>query len=413
MSAAFVMRSSCLLCLSPSIELAVPLNASPIADAYLPAARRAESEARYPLDLYLCRACGHVQLLTVISPDVLFKDYIYRSSASASLMAHFRAYADSVAPLYVPTSGLAVDIGSNDGSFLQLLKDRGARVLGVDPAVRIASEATASGVPTVQGFFTSAMARTLRADHGHASLVTANNVFAHSDTLPDMADGVRELLAADGVFAFEVSYLGDIVDKLLFDTVYHEHLSYHSIAPLVTFLARHGLEIFDVVRLESKGGSIRVMAQHTGGPHARASIVDTMLEHERRIGLATPALFKAFSGVITDRKQAVRDTLSVLKAAGKAVVGFGASATVTTLLFHFELGEYLACLVDDNVARHGLVGPGLHLPVRPSGVLHDERPDCCVILAWQYAAPIMAKHRAFSDAGGRFVLPMPNASVLQ
>ncbi len=408
-----VKRTSCRLCDSPRVELAVPIKPSPIADAYVPADRLSRPQASYPLDLYLCRDCGHVQMLDVVDPDVLFAEYIYRTSVSAGLVDHFRRYADDLVERFRPSpAALAVDIGSNDGTFLRFLRDKGLRVLGIDPAVKIAEQATREGIETLPAFFTADLARRVRRERGAAAFVTANNVFAHSDRLPDMADGVRELLAPDGVFAFEVSYLADIVEKLLFDTVFHEHLCFHSIKPLTAFLARHGLELFDVTRLSSKGGSIRAFAQPAGADRKRARIVDDLLALEAETGLDQPGVFRKFTDTLTAIKADLHELLAPLRAAGKTVAGYGASATVTTLLHHFELGRFLDYLVDDNPARHGLFSPGLHLPVLPSQTLYDRKPDYVVVLAWQYAEPILKNNRRYLEQGGRFVLPLPRVQVV-
>ena len=406
-------RTSCRLCDSPQVEIAVPINPSPIADAYLPPERASEPQPSYPLDLYLCRRCGHVQLLDVVDPDVLFGDYIYSSSASPSLVDYFRRYADEVVERIGPApAGLAVDIGSNDGTVLRFFKQKGLRVLGVDPAARIAACATAAGVETIPAFFTSALARDIRAGRGPAAIVTANNVFAHSDNLPDMADGVRELLAPEGVFVFEVSYLVDIIEKYLFDTVFHEHLCFHSVKPLTAFLSRHGLDLFDIARTSSKGGSIRGYAQLAGGRRRTSANVSDLLALESRMGLDRGEAFAEYAAKLAAIKIALHRILEPIRADERTIAGYGASATVTTLIHHFELGPYLSYLIDDNPARHGLVSPGLHLPVVPPSRLDERPPDAVVVLAWQYAEPIMKKRSGYADRGGRFVLPLPDVRVL-
>ena len=252
------------MCESRRLELALPIRASPIGDAYVPATRLGRGQEIYPLDLYLCLDCGHVQNLDIVDPEILFRDYLFLTSASQGLVEHFRRYAGDVTSRFGLRSGsLIVEIGSNDGSLLRFFRDGGMRVLGVDPAREIARQATKAGVPTLPEFFTSAMAPSIRAEHGPAAVVAANNVFAHADDLADIVKGVRELLADDGVFVFEVSYLADIVDKFLFDTVYHEHVSYHSISPLARFFERLSMQLFDVRRIDSKGGSIRGFAQRS------------------------------------------------------------------------------------------------------------------------------------------------------
>ena len=178
---------------------------------------------------------------------------------------------------------------------MKFFKARGLRVVGVDPAAQIASQATQAGVPTIPAFFDLELARRIRRENGAAAMVTANNVFAHSDSLPEMAEGIRELLADDGVFIFEVSYLPDILEKKLFDTVYHEHLCYHSVQPLAAFFHRHGLEFIDIERLPNKGGSIRGLVQRKGGPRNIAPVVAEMLRQEQTMGLARLPVFQRFA----------------------------------------------------------------------------------------------------------------------
>jgi SAM-dependent methyltransferase len=396
------------------VALAVPIRATPVADAYLPAERRHESQVCFPLDLYLCTDCGHTQLLDVVDPEFLFRDYIYSTSISLGLVDHFRRYAADVTKRFaIPSGALAVDIGSNDGTLLRFLQEKGLRVLGFDPAVQIAQKATAQGIPTTPEFFSPTTAQQALEKHGPATLVTANNVFAHADNLRGMADGIAQLLAPNGVFIFEVSYIGDIIERYLFDTVYHEHLCYHALAPLVSFFARHGLQFFDVERVANKGGSIRGFVQKAGGPRPVSNRLAAMLEQEKQHGWTELPTFQKYAAELEAIKQDVRATLETLKAEGKRIAGFGASATVTTLLHNFELGEYLDFIVDDNVSRHGLYSPGYGLPVLPPSELYQRRVDVVLVAAWQYADPIIRRHAAFAERGGKFLVPLPKPKWLQ
>lgn len=406
-------RRTCRLCDSPRLDLAVPIKPSPVADAYVPADRLAEKQELYALDLYLCADCGHVQLLEVVDPGILFRNYIYTTSISLGLVEHFRRYADQFVRRFAsPPNSLAVDIGSNDGTLLKFFKARGLRVVGIDPAAQIASQATQAGVPTIPAFFDLELARRIRRENGPAAIVTANNVFAHSDSLPEMAEGIRELLADDGVFIFEVSYLADILEKKLFDTVYHEHLCYHSVQPLAAFFQRHGLEFFDIERLPNKGGSIRGLVQRKGGPRKIAPVVAEMLRQEEKMGLARLPVFKSFAADLERVKTGLLQLARQLKADNKIIAGFGASATVTTLIYNFELGPFLSFLVDDNVSRHGLFSPGHHLPVLPAAALRGQKAGYAIVLAWQYAEPILQKHRDFTACGGHFIVPLPEVKII-
>ncbi len=406
-------RDTCRLCDSPRVELAIRLAPTPIGDSYLPPERCPARPEYFPLDLVFCHDCSHLQLPDAVNPELLFGRYIYVTSSSLGLVQHFARQADAILERVAPPAGsLVVDVGSNDGSLLRAFQARGLRGLGIDPARDIARRATESGVETVPAFFTSRLARELRKKHGPAAVVTANNVFAHSDHLPDMADGVRELLAPDGVFVFEVSYLVDIVDKMLFDTVYHEHLCYHSVRPLDRFLRRHGLETADVERIPSKGGSLRVTAQLAGGPRAVSPRVRELIELELRLGYNRIDVFKEFARRIDAAKHEALKHVLGLKAQGRRLAGYGASPTVTTLLHHFDLGRHLDFLVDDNPIKHGTLSPGHRLPVFPSSALYGRPADDVVILAWNYAGPIVQRHPAFLERGGRFVVPLPRLRVI-
>ena len=289
------------------------------------------------------------------------------------------------------------------------------RVLGIDPARRIAAEATRAGIETLPEFFDLALADRLRAQGWQASLIAANNVFAHADDLHAIVDGVARLLAPDGVFVFEVSYLLDVFEHTLFDTIYHEHLSYHTVKPLVGLFERHGMELIDAIRVDSHGGSLRGIAKLKGGRRFRRSpSVERLIAEEARLGLHGPEAYRTLFNNIQQRRVELTDLLRQLKGAGKKIAGFGAPAKATTLMFHFGLGpETLDYVIDDSPLKQGLYTPGHHLPVVPSSDLYDaaHKPDYALILAWNFAEPIIKKHQAFLDAGGHFIVPLPKVEV--
>ena len=406
-------RDTCRLCNSKNVELVLPIKPSALADAYVPLTQLNEIQPRYPLDVFLCRDCGHVQLLDVVDPRILFSHYLYVTSVSLGLLEHFRRYAEDIIERLHPAPGsLVMDVGSNEGALLKNFKAHGLRVLGVDAAQNIAAIANAAGIETVAEFFTANLARRIKHSHGAASIVTANNVFAHSDVLADMADGIRELLATEGVFVFEVVYLLDLVQQLTFDTIYHEHLSHHSVKPLRTFFRRHGMDLFHVERNRSKGGSIRGFVQLASGPHPSSPAVEELIALETSLGLQEPEIFHGLNTRLDGLKNELLRLLGELKGQGKRLAGYGASATVTTLLHHFEIAEFFDFVVDDDPRRQGLFSPGFHIPVISSSALADRKPDYVVILAWQYAEPIMKKNAAYLQQGGRFIVPLPLLKVI-
>jgi hypothetical protein len=393
------------MCWATDLTLALPLARSAIGNDYFSAVRPQED---FALSLHLCRACGNVQIEDVVDPDLLFRAYTYSTTSSLGLVKHFQTYAAEVVAASAAQPGsLVMDIGSNDGSLLKAFRALGHRVLGVDPAVEIARRATAEGVETVPDYFTKLLAERIRDSHGPAAIITANNVFAHSDRLPEMADGIHELLRPDGVFTFEVSYLMDIVQKMLFDTVYHEHLCYHSVRSLDAFFTRHGLRLIDVRRIPTKGGSLRGTVQLAGGLRPVSPVVGRMIEWEDLTRLHAAETWAAYTQQIRSARDGFVGLLDRAKAAGKTVAGYGASPTVTTLINQFELAGRIDYLVDDNPTKQNTVSPGHHIPVYPSDAIYSKGADVVAILAWNYAAPIMARHTAFTERGGRFVIPLP------
>jgi len=314
----------------------------------------------------------------------------------------------------MPKGSLVVEIGSNDGTLLRFFKDAGMRVLGIDPARRIAEEATRGGVETLPEFFDLALAKRLRSQGWEAALIAANNVFAHADDLHTIVDGVAHLLQPDGLFVFEVSYLLDVFEKTLFDTIYHEHLSYHAVKPLVGLFARHGMELIDAVRVDSHGGSLRGIAKRQGGRWPIQPSVADLISQEAQLGLHSAEAYQRFFEHIQSRKQELTALLRQRKAQDRKIAGFGAPAKATTLMFHLGLGpDTLNYIIDDSPLKQGLYSPGHHIPVVPSSHLYDpaHRPDDVLILAWNFAEPIMAKHQAFHTQGGHFIVPLPEVRV--
>jgi SAM-dependent methyltransferase len=407
-------RSDCRLCLGASLEPVLSLAPSPPANAFVTASALDREQPRFPLDVWMCADCAHVQLLDVIDPAVLFRDYVYASGTSRAFIAHFERYASDVIEQFGVSPGdLVVDVGSNDGTLLRFFGDRGLRVVGIDPAEEIARRSNASGIETIPEFLTPALARDVRGRYGPARAVTANNVFAHIDDLSSATEAVRTLLAEDGVFVFEVSYLLDIVQKTLFDTIYHEHLDYHSVQPLVPFFSRHGMEVIDASRVDTHGGSVRVAVQLAEGPRSRSSRLDRLIEDERGHGLDRPETFRAFGDNINVLGQRLVAMLTKLRSEGFRIAGFGAPAKATTLTHHFGIGpDVLDFIVDDSPLKQGLFTPGHHVPVVSSTALYEDRPDYVLVLAWNFAPHITSAHRRYAELGGKFIIPLPHLELI-
>ena len=406
-------RTTCRLCNGTDLKLVVPITATPVADAYVSKEQLNEHQELYPLDLYQCRACGHIQLLDVVNPKVLFSRYSYFSGKSSGLVRHFEEYANNViAKNELKKCSFVVDIGSNDGVFLKFFKEKGIKVLGIDPAENVSKFANESGIETLPEMFDSKLAEKIRKKYGPADVVTANNVFAHTDNMQDMANAVRILLADDGVFVFEVSYFPDVIDKMLLGTIFHEHVCYHTVKPLKSFLRNHNMELIDIERVPIQGGSVICTAQLSGGRREISSSVDTLIQFEESRGLYKPGGLREFSKRLGDVKSKVTALLQDLRAQGKIIAGFGAARGGTLLMYHFDLGKILDYIVDDNPDKQGMYSPGYHIPVLPASAIYERNPDYIFILAWVHSKPIIKSHQAYLDQGGKFITCFPEIKVI-
>lgn len=407
-------KDRCRLCDARELERVVELTPTPPGNHFVSAEDLDVPQPVYPLELYFCRNCGHVQLGHVVNPEILYrKNYSYVSGTSPVFVEHLRRYAAYMQQEYdLPTSSLIVDIGSNDGTALSFFKEAGFRVVGVDPATEIAQIAQTRGIDTECEFFGVAVASRLSAKYGSAQLITSHNACAHIDDLRGVVEGVTNWLADDGLFVIEVGYVLDVYENAWFDTIYHEHLDYHSVSPLVAFFAGLGLEVIDVQRISPQGGSIRVVSQKRGGGHGVRDSVASIMRLEHQVGLDRADTYVAFNESINDVKQRLRALVGGLQSENKSIAGYGAPTKATTLLTHFELEQVLDFLVDDNPLKQGLFSPGHHIPVLEADEIYNRCPDYVLVLAWNFAESIMSRHRRYSDLGGRFILPMPDPRIV-
>lgn len=412
------LRTTCRVCDAPDPVIVAPL--APMAAATptfcLPGTDKTHPAFTQPvpLALALCRQCGMVQVPAIVSADLNYRNYAYRTTNSLGLPEHFRAHARETIDRIRPRPGsLVMEFGSNDGTLLAAFAEQGHPVLGIDPARAIAEAATARGVPTLPDFFGEALAGKLLASHGPAAILLANNVIANIDDLHDVARGVAAILAEDGVFVFETQYGPDVIERLLLDTVYHEHQSYFALTPLSVLFARHGLEVIDVAAIWTKGGSIRVTVQRQGGPRRMESSVPAMLADESRRGIKTPAFFAAFNDRIKATAAALHAEIDRVRAAGGGVAGYGVSVGTCTLLAQFGLAGKIDFLVDDDSNKDPeLVGPGYRLAVLPPSALIERRPGLTLVFAWRYTDPIVVTNQAYLEAGGAFLVCLPEPRLI-
>lgn len=406
-------RQTCRLCDSPNTEMVVELEPIPLAEKYVTEEQVGQPTDLYPIDLYQCLDCGHVQLLDVIEPEILWKDYTYHSGQTQGIVNHFQAVATEIMQEHKPVEGgLVVDIGSNDGTLLRPFQEMGMKVLGVDPAEAIAAKATASGIETIPALFSPELAQEIVEKHGKASVVTAFNVFAHTDDMGAMAGGIRTLLAPDGIFVFEAQYLLDIIDRTLLGTIFHEHMCHHSVKPMQSFLARHGMELIHVVRNNIQNGSILGTAQLKGGPLQPRSSVGELLALEEERKLDRPEAVKALARKLEAMRNESARLMAEWEQKGCTVAGYGAARSGPTLINQLGLGQMIEVVFDDHPQKVDRYTPGHHIKVLPTSELCRRMPDYTVILAWIHAKKIIANSRDYLEKGGRFVVCCPEVRVV-
>jgi 2-polyprenyl-3-methyl-5-hydroxy-6-metoxy-1,4-benzoquinol methylase len=413
MTKALFHRTTCRLCESEKVEMAVPLAPIPLPDKYVTDDQLGSVSEVYPVDLYMCVDCGHVQLLDVIHPDILWdSDFSFHSGQSAHVIDHFEVVTEQLINKYNPSpDSLVLDIGSNDGTFLKFFKKRGLRVLGVDPAREIAQKANDAGIETVAELFTSDLTQQIKESHGLASIVTAFNVFAHTDDMAGMAKNICEMLAPDGIFVFEAQYLLNIIDDMLLGTIFHEHMCHHSVKPMVQFLKLHGMELIDVELVTMQGGSIIGTAQKIGGPHPKSPSIGKFLQLEKERKLDQLETAKLFGDRLSQLKSQASELLAKWKDQGATIAGYGAARSAPTFITQLGLNG-ISYIFDDHPQKVNKYTPGHRIPVIPTKELFIRMPDYIIILAWVHEKKIIKNNLEYLKKGGHFVVCCPEVKVV-
>ena len=406
----YIHKTTCRVCLGTDLVKILDLGSTPPANAYLSKEELSKPEKSFPLVLYFCRTCSLVQLLDVVDPEILFKSYHFLTSASMPSIAHFKEYAEkAIIPLITSSKDLVIDIGGNDGVLLEFIKDK-ARVLNVDPADNLAPISEEKGVPFYPAFFTSAVAEELIKKFGMAKVVTANNVFAHTDPIRDVFKGVAKLIGEDGTFIFEVHWAKHLVDESAFDQIYHEHLCFYSLHALKVLVEGAGIQIFDVEIVEAQGQSLRVYAAKSRAPSKNVALI---LAEEKATGLTDEATYYTFAKHVQENKERVVALLKELKSKGKKIVGYGAPAKSNTLLNYYGIGkETLDYLTDTTTLKQGLYSPGTHIPIVSPEKLLSDTPDYILLLAWNFKDAILEKEKMLREKGVKFIVTVPRVEVI-
>lgn len=408
-------RRTCRVCGSLRREPVVNLGRSPPANAFLKPADLARPEPRYPLEVVRCLECGLVQLRHVVDRSLLFRHYVYFSSASGPMADHFAQLARSAADEYGGSRpGLAVEIGSNDGTLLRALRGSNLDVLGIEPARNIARYANDQGIRTWNTFFGREVARRIRSRMGPARIVFSNNVLAHIDDLHEAAGAVADLLEPEGVWIIEVPHLAQMIERVEFDTIYHEHLSYFSLPPIERLLKAHGMSVEQVEEIPVHGGSLRIFVRSAALSSRQAPNVAKVRSEERRIGLHRASTFRRFRVAMEGVRSSLPRLLDRLRSKGKKIVGYGAPAKGNTLLNYCGIDRRrLDFLLDTTPAKQGLFAPGSRLEVRPPAAFRSARPDYALLLAWNFETEILERERDYVAQGGRFIRPIPFPEVIE
>jgi len=404
----------CRICKKTNATEFLNLGSVALANSYLKADDLGKPEFTEKLDVWFCPDCGLVQLGTIVPPEKLFRHYLYYSSNSPMLIKHFSDYADKIAGMHADKlKAFVVEIASNDGILIRNFKRHGIRFLGIDPAENIAKKANAEGIPTIAEFFNSKTAKAMEKEHGKATAIIGNNVFAHIDDIHDVMDGIEALLSEDGFLALEFPYLVNLLENTEFDTIYHEHLSYFSITPLVQFFAMHKMEIFDVRRTSIHGGSVRLFIQRKGGPRKTTSAVTELLALEKQRGIMELKTYQHFAENVKKLKTGLVSLLTKLRKEGKSIAAYGAPAKGNTLLCYCGIGTKLIDFtVDRSPYKQGLFTPGTHIPILAPEELLRRKPDYALILAWNFASEIVKQQEDYAKAGGKFIIPVPSPRIL-
>lgn len=408
-------QAHCRLCNLPLRHLFVDLGKSPLCESFLSEERLNHMEPFYPLRVWVCEGCLLVQLEEYVASEAIFRDYAYFSSYSESWLEHARRYTKMVVDRFeLNPRSFVVEAASNDGYLLRNFVERGIPCLGVEPARNVAAAAEEIGVPTLTEFFGTRLGETMAEREGRPDLFIGNNVLAQVPDLNDFVGGVSALLAPEGVATFEFPHLLKLVAEVQFDTIYHEHYSYFSLLSISEAFSRHGLTVFDVDQIPTHGGSLRIYLQHAeSGPNPVGSRVTALEAMEEEEGLRNLTYYQSFGERVEAVKRKLLRFLIEAKEAGKTVAGYGAPGKGNTLLNYCGIrADLLAFTVDRSPHKQGLFLPGTHIPIFEPSKIDQVRPDYLLILPWNLKEEIMSQMAHIREWGGRFVVPIPEAEVL-
>ena len=401
---------NCRICKGRRLELFLDLGDMPLVNSFLKKSETKSDEPKFPLDVYFCSDCGMVQLGVVVPPEQMFKNYVYLSGISDQMKVHFKNIAEHVVEKL--GKGVAVDVGGNDGTMMMAFRQAGMKPVNVEPATNIAELSRKNGIDTINDFWGVDVAREIVRTYGKVKAVTGTNVFAHINDLDGFLEAAKIALDKGGAVVVEFPYLVDMIENTEFDTVYHEHLSYRSVRPLMTLFKNHGMEIVDVIKSDIHGGSIRVYAARKGELKVSPNVTK-FIDLERKHGLDRFETYVEFSRRVEKIKRELSTILNDLRSKKKRVAGYGAPAKGNVLMNYFGIGDdTIEYIVDKNPLKAGLYTPGNHIPVFLPDKIKSDRPDYILILAWNFSDEIMRQLAEYKKSGGKFIIPIPRPKIV-
>jgi SAM-dependent methyltransferase len=390
------------------------LRATPPSNSFLRREDLSKGEMTYPLRTYICDSCTLVQLPEHASAEAIFDDYVYFSSFSESWLAHARAYCDMVVSRFrLGPQSLVIELASNDGYLLQLMKEYGIPILGIDPSRTVAEAAEMKGVPTIVDFFGKRLASTLAAEGKSADLILGNNVLAHVPDVNDFVAGIRKLLKPSGLVTMEFPHVVRLVEGMQFDTIYHEHFSYFSLHTAERIFAAQGLTLFDVDEIPTHGGSLRIYARHADNDTLPVTErIAALKAREVAGGYDRPDGYEGFEAKVRKVKRDLLRFLIDLRETGKTIAGYGAPAKGNTLLNYCGVGvDLLPYTVDRNPMKQGRFLPGVRIPVKSPEAIAADKPEYVLVLPWNIRDEVMEQLAFVRTWGGKFVVPIPELQV--
>jgi SAM-dependent methyltransferase len=402
------------LCGSKKLKKVLDFKKTPLANSYVKSTQI--KEKYYPLICVLCINCKHLQLQYLVNPKILFTDYMYVSGTSPVLVKHFENYFQKIKKSLKldKKKDKILDIACNDGTFLNFFKkDKFKNVVGIEPAINLKNLNKEKKIDINTDFFNYKNSFHFKKKYKEFKVITANNVFAHVPDLKNFALGVKNILASDGLFIFEVSYLKNVLEKLTFDTIYHEHMSYHSLRPLLKFFKSIDLEVVDFDLVQAQGGSIRVYVGHKNSNINEAKI-KKQIKIEKKFGLFSTKKYLEYFKKIESQKNKIKILIKKNMDNNKLFVGYGAPAKVTTFCYFFELGKKeINYIVDDNDLKQGKYTPGKNIKIINFNDLKYCDFDFIIILAWNFADPIIKKLRKnIKNKKFKIIVPFPNLKII-